>query len=123
MVSGIKEELLSNETHEVKVKCCRGATVEDKFDSVKPVLKRKSNHFVLQVGTNKAKGMTSRKILDKLLQVKTGVLDSDENCEVILSQPMTRVDDGKACLTVSKLNDLLKELDIPIVYDCGSFRK
>ena len=28
---------------------------------------------------------------------------------------MTRVDDGKACLTISKLNDLLEELDIPIV--------
>ena len=28
---------------------------------------------------------------------------------------MTRVDDGKVCLTISKLNDLLEELDIPIV--------
>ena len=28
---------------------------------------------------------------------------------------MTRVDDGKACLTISKLNDLLEELDISIV--------
>ena len=28
---------------------------------------------------------------------------------------MTRVNDGKACLTIPKLNDLLEELDIPIV--------
>ena len=28
---------------------------------------------------------------------------------------MTRVNGGKACLTISKLNDLLEELDIPIV--------
>ena len=28
---------------------------------------------------------------------------------------MTRVDDGKTCLTILKLNDLLEELDIPIV--------
>ena len=35
-------------------------------------------------------------------------LDSDKNCcKVILSQPMTRVDDGKAGFTISKLNDLL----------------
>ena len=59
--------------------------------------------------------MTSRKILDKLLQPKTEVLDSDENCKVILSQPMTQVDDGKAGFTISKLNDLPEELDIPIV--------
>ena len=71
--------------------------------------------------------MTSRKILNKLLQLKTAVTDSDENCKVILSQPMTRVDDGKAGFTISKLNDLLEELDVPIVkkqeYHCGSFRK
>ena len=59
--------------------------------------------------------MSSRIILDKLLQLKTAVLDSNENCKVVLSQSMTRVDDGKACLTISKLNDLLEELDIPIV--------
>ena len=67
------------------------------------------------MGTNNAKNMSSRIILDKLLQLKTAVLDSNENCKVILLQPMTRVDDGKACLTISKLNDLLEELDIPIV--------
>ena len=59
--------------------------------------------------------MSSRIILDKLLQLKTAALDYNENCKVVLSQPMTRVDDGKACLTISKLNDLLEELDIPIV--------
>ena len=56
--------------------------------------------------------MTSKKIPDKLLQLKTTVLDSSENFKVILSQLLTRVDDGKACLTISKLNDLLEELDI-----------
>ena len=69
----------------------------------------------MQVGTNNVKDMTSRKILDKLLQLKTAVLDSDENWKSILSQPMTRVDDGKAGFAISKLNDLLEELDIAIV--------
>ena len=51
----------------------------------------------------------------KLLQLKTVVLESDENCKAIFSQPMTRVDHGKAGLTILKLNDLQKELDIPIL--------
>ena len=114
MVSGLKE-LLSNKKHQVKVRCCRGATVEDMFDYVKSILKRKPDYVVLDVGTNNAKDMTSRNILDKLLQLKTAVLDSDKKCKVILSQPMTRVDDGKAGFTISKLNDLLEEMDIPIV--------
>ena len=109
MVSSLKEELLSNKKHQVKVSCCRGATVEDMFDYVKPILKRKPDYVVLHVGSNDAKDMTSRNILDKLLQLKTVVLDSDKNCEVILSQPMTRVDNDKAGFTISKLNDLLEE--------------
>ena len=64
------------------------------------ILKRKPDYVVLHVGTNNAKDMTSRNILDKLLQLKTAVLDSDKKCKVILSQPMTRVDDGKAGFTI-----------------------
>ena len=85
------------------------------FDYVKLILKRKPNYVVLQVGGNNVKDMTSRNILDKLIQLKTAVLDPDENCKFILSQPMTRVDDYKACLTISKLNDLQEKLNIPII--------
>ena len=114
MASGLKDELLSNKKHQVKVRCCRGATIGDMFDYFKPILKRKPDYVVLHLETNNAKGMTSRYMLDKFLQLKTTVLDSDKKCKVILSQSMTRVDDGKAGFTISKLNDLLKEMDIPI---------
>ena len=67
------------------------------------------------MGTNNAKDMTSRNILDKLLQLKTAVLDPDKSCKFILSQPMTRVDDGKTGFTILKLNGRLEEMDIPIV--------
>ena len=107
MVSGLKEELLSNKKHQVKVRCCRDATVEDMFDFIKPILKRKPDYVVLHVGTNNAKDMSSRIILDRLLQLKIAALGSNENRKFVLSQPVTRVDDGKACLTISKLNDLL----------------
>ena len=73
VVSGLKEELLLNKKHQVKLGCCRGVMVEDMFDYVKPILKRKSEYVVLHVGTNNAKDMTSRKILDKLLQLKTAL--------------------------------------------------
>ena len=65
MASGLKEELLSNKKHRVKVRCCRGATVQDMFDYVKPILKRKPDYFVLYVGTNNVRDMTLRNILDK----------------------------------------------------------
>lgn len=67
------------------------------------------------MGTNSTKGMTSRKILDEPLLLQTALPASNENCKVILSQPVTQVDDGKACLIISKISYLLQELDIPIV--------
>ena len=85
MVSGLKEELLSNKKHQVIVRCSRGATVEDIFDYVKPILKRKPDYVVLHVGTNNAKDMTSKNMLDKLLQLKTAVLDSDKNQSYFIS--------------------------------------
>ena len=36
MVSALIEESLSNKKHQAKVRCCRGATVKDMFDYVKP---------------------------------------------------------------------------------------
>ena len=115
MVSRLRVNLLSNKKHQAKVSCCRGATVEDVFDYVKPILKQKTYYVVLHVRTNNPKDMTSRKILDKLLHLKTAVLDSYENYKVILSQPMSHVVDCKSYLTISKVNDLLEEMDIPIV--------
>ena len=44
-VSGLKEELLPNKKHQVKIRCCKGATVEDMFDYVKPILKWKPMSF------------------------------------------------------------------------------
>ena len=49
MVSDLKEELLPNKKHQVKVRCWRGAKVEDMFYYVKPILKRKPDYVVLHV--------------------------------------------------------------------------
>ena len=53
------------------------------FGYVKPILKPEPNYVVLHFGTNDAIDMISRKILDKLLQQKAAVLDSDENCKIV----------------------------------------
>ena len=68
MVLGLKEELLSNKKHQVKVRCCIGATVEDicltidvkyvYMIQVKPILKRKLDYVVFHMWTNNTKNMT-----------------------------------------------------------------
>ena len=60
IVSGLKEELLPNKKHQIKVRCCRDATVEDMFDYVKPIFKEKPDYVVLHMRSNNTKDITSR---------------------------------------------------------------
>ena len=43
--------------------------------------------------------MKPRDILDKLLQLKSTILDARKSCKVIISQPNLRSENGKAALT------------------------
>ena len=52
IVSGIIEELLKKNKHNVKVRFFRGGTIEDMEDNIKPILKRKPDYIILLVGTN-----------------------------------------------------------------------
>ena len=70
IMSGIREELLKTDKHNVKVRFFRGGTIEDMEDNIKPVLKREPDYIILHVGTNNATNSTARDILDKLLQLK-----------------------------------------------------
>ena len=69
-MSGIREELLKTDKHNVKVRFFRGGTIEDMEDNIKPILKREPDYIILHVGTNNATNLTARDILDKLLQLK-----------------------------------------------------
>ena len=99
IMSGIREELLKTDKHNVKVKFFRGGTIEDMEDNIKPILKREPDYIILHVGTNNATNSTARDILDKLLQLKSKILNARKSCKVIISQPTLRSDNGKAALT------------------------
>ena len=70
IMSGIKEELLKTDKHNLKVRFFRCGTIEDMEDNIKPILKREPDYIILHVGTNNATNLTARDILDKLLQLK-----------------------------------------------------
>ena len=79
---GIREELLKTDKHNVKSKnVFRGGTIEDIEDNIKPILKREPNYIILHVRTNNATNLTARDILDKLLQLKSTVLDARKSCK------------------------------------------
>ena len=52
IVSGIEENRILRQWRKVKVKSFPGATIEDMYDYIKPMLKKCPKNIVLHIGTN-----------------------------------------------------------------------
>ena len=114
IITGIDEKRLSK-NRLVKVHDFRGATLADINHHIIPILKKKPDVIILHVGTNDSVSRTSREILDDLLQLKSAITKTLPNCQVIFLQPTLRVDNGKAALTLHRLNEYFSELNLDVV--------
>ena len=79
------------------------------------MLKKKPEHIILHIGTNDAVSKTSKQILDELLQLKQYIISILPTCRVIVSRPTVPTDNGKAALTLSNFNKLLRQLEIAFI--------
>ena len=114
MMSGIRKEFKTDK-HNVKVRFFKVGAIEEMEDNINLILKRKPDYIILHVETNNKTKLTARDILHKLLRLKTIILDARKSCEVIISQPNLRSDNGKTALTNHHLCKLLEELNIDTV--------
>jgi lysophospholipase L1-like esterase len=114
MINGLKENKLSKFKN-VKVRCFSGAKIADMMDYVKPLLKKAPDTIIIHCGTNDSINYTSREILDDILMLKSFVESQLSRCKVIISTVIKRIDNGKAQLTLSRLNNQLKELNIDLI--------
>ena len=69
MINGINEKRISTNFKSVKVRYFSGATIDDIYFNIIPLLRKKSAAFVLHVGTNNSSNETSFQIYDKLLNL------------------------------------------------------
>ena len=66
MISGIDETMISRKGRVVKVRPFSGATIEDMYDYLKPMLRKCPDNIILHVGTNNAAREPERTVFDKL---------------------------------------------------------
>ena len=115
MINRINEKRISTNFKSVKVRCFSGATIDGMYLILIPLLRKKSAALVLHVGTNNSSNETSFQIYDKLLNLAHLIKENNPNCHVVLSSPIDRLDDGKAALTIKRLNSLLSESSLHII--------
>ena len=101
MINGINEKHIFTNFKSVKVRCFSGATIDDMYFDLIPLSRKKPAALVLHVGTNNLSNETSFQIYDKLLNVVHFI--KENNCHVVLSSPIDRLDDGKSALTIKRL--------------------
>ena len=115
IISVVIEERINKKDRPVKVRNFPGATVPDMEHYLIPIIQKKPSNIILHVGTNDAKNLPSRTVLDNLLKLKALVRDSLPTCRVFISTPTLRTDDGKAQITVRQLTKHLLQLKIDTI--------
>ena len=107
----------------VKVRQFPEATITDMYDHLKPILKRHPEFLILDTGNNDTSKYTPNEIFEKIIALKRFVVSQNKQCKVIISTSTMRVDSSKNENAVQKVNEILKELNIPLVKDFNIVRK
>ena len=115
LINGVIEERINKKDRPVKVRYFPGVTVAGMEHYLIPIIQKKPSNIILNIGTNGAKNLPSRTVLDNLLKLKALVKDSLPPCNVFISTATLRTDDGKAQITVSQLTKHLLQLKIDTV--------
>ena len=110
-MNGVDGSLLSQKQL-VKVKQFPGETVTDMYDHLKPISKRHREFLILHIATSK---YAPNEIVNKVLALKRFVVSQNKECKVIISTLTIRVDSSKNGNAVEKVNETLKELNMPLV--------
>ena len=92
----------------------RSVTIMIMYDYIKPLLKKCPN-IILHVGTNNTVNEPLKMVLDKLLNLEKFIEHTLPDSNVVISNLITRTDNGKASLTVIKANEHLHGLQMDVI--------
>ena len=106
MIGGVEEIRLKR--YGVKVRSHPGACVDDMYDYIAPVLKKKPTHIILHVGTNDSTFKPSKDIYEEIMNLKTYINEVLPATIVYLSCPTLRVDSGSANRKIRELDSKIK---------------
>ena len=115
MLPGTEERGISKRDRKVKVKNFPGATIDDPYDYIKPLLIECPDNIILHVGTNNTVNEPSKVVPGKLLDLKKFIENTLPGNNVIISNLITQTDNSKATLTVIKPNENLDGLQMDII--------
>ena len=115
ILSGLEENRLKK--YKAKIRVFPGAVVDDFYDCLLPLLKKRPSYLILHVGSNDAPSKNAEEILNELQNLKCFIKNVLPTVKVYFSCPTLRKDNIKANITLRQLNEALKLLPDVIIND------
>ena len=115
IMSGIQENRLKR--YKAKVRVFPGAVIDDMFDYLAPLLKKKPTNIILHIGSNDAINKSDVEIIDEINNLKSHIGSILPETKVFLSCPVVRKDNIRANLTLRKVDTYFKSLPYVIKND------
>ena len=106
ILCGIEE----NRLKKAKVRVFIGACVDDMYDFLTPLLKKKPTNIILHIGSNDSPFKTSEEIVSEIVNLKKNILSILPTVRIYLSCPTVRFDNFGANAVLRKVEEKLKSL-------------
>ena len=113
MIGGIEESRLKN--YNAKVKSHGGATVDDVYDYITPLLRKVPTNIILHIGTNDAPYKLAKEIYDEIINLMKYIQNELPNVNIHLSCPILRTDHAKANTVLRVLDRKFKDSSMNII--------
>ena len=112
LLNGIQEGRIKRNT---KVRVFPGATIEDMYYYITPLLKRKPENIILHIGTNNCTSDEASAVTSKIINLVNYIASILPRCNVILSSIVVRTDNNKARITGEIVNSNLLKLGLKVI--------
>ena len=114
MISGTDKKQLSSKPN-VKMRFFSGVPIQDMPEYLKPLLEKVLITIILHLDTNKCVNESYNKILNKIISLKQCSKKRLPENKIIILSMIERLDNGKAALSVKRLNKDLCPLKVDII--------
>ena len=106
IIMGLEENRLRK--YKAKVRPFPGARVDDMYDYLAPLLKKKPSNVIIHIGSNDAPSKSANDIANEIRCLKSFIEQKVPDVKLFVSCPVLRLDNKKANNILRELNILLK---------------
>ena len=99
----------------VKVRKFSGATTDDMYHYLMPLIQKQPDNIILHVGRNDASYRNSSKIVNNLLKLRLFISQKLPIANITLSKPIMRSDTAAGKVTIEEVNKQLNDFDFDMI--------